>query len=104
MKPNGWTSLPIHFRTDYRMTPDQVRGLMLAMQTWETAIGRQLFAYDGIHDGVTGDTFKDLYSSLTDGINGHYLDDNWDKTGKPRCAVLSTFFRASANFKSSGAS
>jgi hypothetical protein len=90
--PGGWNALPVHFRTDYRMTAAQIQGLMKAMTTWELAAGRKLFAYDGPHDGITGDSFRDLYSSLDDGINGHYLDDHWGKTGKPDVVLATTIW------------
>lgn len=91
--PEGWTgNLPIHFRVDYTITSEQKQGLVTAMHIWEQAVGRQLFTFDGIHTGVTGDTFKDLYSSLDDGINGHYFDDNWGKTGKPTVVLATTIW------------
>jgi hypothetical protein len=75
-----------------QMSADQLKGLQKAMLTWETAVGRKLFVHEGTHDGVTGDTFKDLYSSLADKINGHYLDDHWDKTGKPQVVLATTIW------------
>lgn len=90
--PNGWKTLPIHFRTGTTLTVEQEQGLQRAMTTWETAIGRNLFVYEGVHTGVTGDSFKDLYSSLDDHINGHYLDEHWDKTGKPTVVLATTIW------------
>jgi hypothetical protein len=91
--PQGWGgSMPIHFQVDYTMTPDQLKGLKAAMSTWETAVGRQLFAYDGPEQGVTGDTYTDLYSSLNNSINEHLLDNNWGKTGKPEQVLATTIW------------
>lgn len=90
--PDGWRDLPIVFRTDPNITEAQRVGLALAMQTWETAVGRKLFDFQGQHTKVTGDTFPDLYSSLKDSVNGHYLDKNWDKTGKSKFVLATTIW------------
>ena len=90
--PGGWVELPIKFMTSSELTTDQVKGLKQAMATWESAVGRQLFDFQGTQKDVTGDTFKDLYSSLDDNLNGHYLDDNWSKTGKPRVVLATTIW------------
>lgn len=90
--PNGWTQLPIRFKTGFTLSEDQRKGLTRAMATWEMAIGRKLFVYDGVHQSKTGDSFPDLYSSLDDSVNGHYLDDHWDKTGKPQEVLATTIW------------
>jgi hypothetical protein len=90
--PGGWTQLPIQFRIGNDLTPDQFKGLQRAMNTWESAIGKKLFAYQGIHQGTTGDSFPDLYSSLNDHVNGHYLDEHWSKTGKPPIVLATTIW------------
>lgn len=79
----GWKQIPISFRFDPTLQESQKVQLMAAMKRWEWAVGQQLFSFDGDHVGVTGDSFKDLYSSLNDGVNGNYLDENWGKTAKP---------------------
>jgi hypothetical protein len=90
--PKGWKALPVHFKVGMSLTPDQQQGLVRAMNTWEIAAGKKLFVYQGIHDGVTGDSFSDLYSSLDDGVNGHYLDEHWGKTGKPSVVLATTIW------------
>lgn len=90
--PRGWTKIPIHFRVDHRLTASQVVGLKQAMATWETAVGKKLFVYDGQHGDVTGDSYSDLYSSLQDDVNGDYLDDNWGKTSKPDFVLATTIW------------
>jgi hypothetical protein len=90
--PGGWERLPIHFSTDYTLNDEQRRGLQAAMNVWQMATGQSLFVYDGAHLGVTGDSFDDLYSSLDDGINGHYLDEDWGKTGKPAVVLATTIW------------
>lgn len=90
--PNGWTQLPIRFRTGFTLSDDQKKGLTKAMATWEIATGKKLFVYEGVHQNTSGDSFPDLYSSLDDQINGHYLDDHWDKTGKPRAVLATTIW------------
>jgi hypothetical protein len=90
--PGGWSNLPINFRVGLDLDADQLRGLQRAMSTWEAAVGKKLFTYQGIHSGTTGDSFPDLYSSLNDQINGHYLDDHWDKTGKSSAVLATTIW------------
>lgn len=90
--PKGWKTVPIRFKLDKEISAEQKRGLLAAMNTWELAVGRTLFHNDGVHDGVTGNFFPDLYSSLNDRINGHYLDDNWLKTGKPQVVLATTIW------------
>jgi hypothetical protein len=89
----GWAErLPIHFKVAQEVNDDQKRGLLRAMRIWETAVGRKLFVFEGVDSGVDGDSFKDLYSSLEDDVNGHYLDDNWAKTGKPQVVLATTIW------------
>ena len=88
---SGWKELPIKFKTGHRLTAVQKAGLLNAMKTWEKAVGRELFEFVGT-DSVDGDDFKDLFSSLSDGVNGHYLDMNWEKTGKPSVVLATTIW------------
>lgn len=90
--PGGWTSLPIHFKVGFTMNAEQQKGLVKAMNVWEMAVGKKLFQFDGVQPGVTGDTFKDLYSSLDDSVNGHYFDEDWGKTGKPAVVLATTIW------------
>lgn len=88
---NGWNELPIKFRIGKTLTPSQEEGLERAMKTWERAVGTKLFEKIG-RDDKDGDYFKDLYSSLPDMVNGHYLDTNWQKTGKPDVVIATTIW------------
>ncbi len=90
--PNGWRTLPILFKVDQSLTPEQKVGLVKAMATWEMAIGKKLFVFEGVHSGISGDSFPDLYSSLNDNVNGHYLDGHWDKTEKPKYVLATTIW------------
>ncbi len=90
--PNGWRTLPIQFKVDHSLTPEQKTGLVKAMATWEMAIGKKLFVFEGVHSGVSGDSFPDLFSSLNDNVNGHYLDGHWDKTEKPKDVLATTIW------------
>lgn len=90
--PNGWKTLPIQFKVDQALSPEQKTGLTRAMATWEMAVGKKLFIFSGVHTGITGDSFTDLYSSLNDRVNGHYLDEHWDKTGKPSVVLATTIW------------
>ena len=87
----GWSKLPIEYRFSEELSDEQKSGLIKAMKAWETAIGRPIFSKTGI-DQHTGDSFKDLFSSLQDSINGHYLDDNWAKTGKSSQVLATTIW------------
>lgn len=98
---NGWNTLPIHFKVGHHMNLQQYKGLKSAMETWEMVIGKPLFVYEGIHENTTGDSFKDLYSSLNDPINGHYLDDYWGKTEKENHVLATTIWHYSS--RNSGA-
>lgn len=90
--PGGWTHLPIQFRIGNDLSQEQFKGLQRAMNTWESAVGKKLFTFIGIHQGITGDSFPDLYSSLNDQVNGHYLDEHWSKTGKPSIVLATTIW------------
>ena len=79
---NGWKSLPIYYKFGNQVNEEQRIHLRAAMKMWEVATGKKLFKIKGT-DKSTGDSFDDLYSSLDDSVNGHYLDDDWAKTKKP---------------------
>ena len=89
---SGWRSLPISFQLGTDMDYNQKQELMAAMQKWEWATGKSLFEFKGTHPGTKGDTFKDLFSSLGDEINGHYIDADWDKTSKPTYVLATTIW------------
>ena len=91
---DGWTRLPIVFKTSEELNKDQLTGLKTAMKSWEIAVGKSLFQYAGA-DSKSGDSFDDLYSSLDDGVNGHYLDSRWDKTGKSSLVLATTIWNNS---------
>lgn len=93
----GWKELPIHYRYGKQLDAEQVNHLKAAMKMWEIATGKNLFTPMGVHQNITGDNFKDLYSSLDDNINGHYLDDNWKKTKKPDEVLATTIWSVAAN-------
>ncbi len=87
----GWVKLPIEYRFSKELSKQQREGLENAMKTWEAAVGRPLFSLVG-DDQKTGDSFSDLYSSLNDATNGHYIDDNWAKTGKSTQVLATTIW------------
>ncbi len=94
--PHGWVKLPIEFKVGNKMDAVQKSGLQAAMKTWEIATGKTLFKFVGVQDGVDGDSFPDLYSSLKDAVNGQYLDSNWKKTGKPDVVLATTIWNNSS--------
>jgi len=89
---DGWSALPIAYKFAQDMNDSQKAALQKAMRTWEKVTGKKLFKLNGIDMGKTGDSFPDLYSSLADGINGHYLDNNWKKTSKPVVVLATTIW------------
>ena len=95
--PSGWQTLPIPFRFGKDMDNEQKLHFLAAIKTWEKAVGMNLFSYAGTHELTNGDTFKDLYSSLNDTINGQYLDGNWRKTDKPNFVLATTIWNNGLN-------
>ncbi len=89
---SGWRELPIRYRFGPELSLEQRKHLRAAMSIWEAAVGRQLFVFVGVHKDTTGDSFKDLYSSLDDNINGYYMDENWAKTQKPDEVLATTIW------------
>jgi len=90
---NGWKKrLPIVFYIGENFTKKQKIGLLFAVKTWELAIGQTIFHYLGVHNNISGQSFHDLFSSLDDSINGHYVHGDWDKTGKPRNVLATTIW------------
>jgi hypothetical protein len=86
----GWVSrLPIHFKSAASMTPEMVYQLQSAMKTWELAVGKDLFAYDGT-EAREGNSFPELYAPLSDVVNGHYLDLTWAASTRKPKSVLAT--------------
>ncbi|NBX16089.1 MAG: hypothetical protein EBR09_01860 [Proteobacteria bacterium] len=92
----GWKrSLPIRFVTSSEINPEVVKQLQTAMKSWELAVGKQLFAYDGA-ETKKGADFRQLYEPLGDGKNGNYLDFNWFKaTGKSNTVLATTIWENS---------
>lgn len=90
---NGWKQLPISFRVGNVMQKDQKNLLESAMKKWEWAVGKKLFKFEGVHTGIDGDKFPNLYSSLSDMVNGNYLDFDWEKTGKPAEVLATTIWQ-----------
>lgn len=89
--PDGW-DLPVQYKAGDDIRDDQIAELKAAMNLWEMATGKVLFEYQGHDRGTTGNNFPDLYSSLTDAVNGHYMDDPWSKTQKKREVLATTIW------------
>ena len=89
----GWSrTLPIAFRVTNEMPKGVVDQLRKAMETWETAVGKEMFLYEGVEDRE-GSAFKELYEPLNDTQNGHYFDFNWNRaTGKPASVLATTIW------------
>lgn len=93
----GWRTLPIKYEFDPNMNKSQRQELEAAMHQWEEVVGKQLFEFVAVNT-VPGDTFKDLYSSLNDNVNGHYLDNNWAKTEKPNYVLATTIWNNTPDY------
>jgi hypothetical protein len=91
----GWMQIPIRFKWDSELNEQQKTGLKKAMETWELAVGKRLFLYDGFAN-ESGDDFSDLHSSLDDRVNGQYIDRFWDKTGKGTEVLATTIWLKSS--------
>ena len=87
----GWKNLPVPVQFSGGLSPEQRAFLFAAMKTWEQAVGKKLFDMEGA-DLRSGDDFPDLYSSLDDNTNGYYLDQKWEKTGKPDYVLATTIW------------
>ena len=95
---HGWGSnIPVVYEVDPTISKDQLKGIQAAMKTWEYVTGKKLFKFKGVHTNTTGDSFVDLYSSLKDKINGHYLDADWAKTGKSDQVLATTIWNATSD-------
>lgn len=94
--PAGWKrSLPIRFVTSDEINPEVVKQLQSAMKSWELAVGKTLFAYDG-NEAKKGADFRQLYEPLSDGRNGNYFDFNWfGSTGKSNSVLATTIWENS---------
>lgn len=100
--PSGWKrSLPIRFMTSDEIDPEVVKQLRTAMASWEDAVGKNLFQYDGAEERKGGD-FRQLYEPLTDAINGNYFDANWFKsTGKSNSVLATTIWENNSRDRNS---
>ena len=86
----GWAkNLPIHFKVTNDMSPATTAELRKAIQSWEYAIGKKIFDYNGV-EKKAGVDFKSLYSPLDDNQNGHYFDFNWAMATEKSNTVLAT--------------
>ncbi|MCX6116945.1 MAG: matrixin family metalloprotease [Proteobacteria bacterium] len=96
--PSGWVSLPVVYNVEKNFSKVQLQALKDAMATWETAVGKKLFEFKSI-DSKTGDSFPDLFSSLEDGLNGHYDNNNWKKTGKKTQVLATTIWQNTDSYQ-----
>jgi len=87
--PSGWTSLPIVYSVEKGFDPKKLAGLQAAMATWEKATGKKLFSFNQ-KSNPAGSAFPDLSSSLSDALNGHYIEPNWAKTKKSNNVIATT--------------
>lgn len=90
--PHGWKTLPIKFKVGSDINQEQQNALRAAMVTWERAVGKKLFEFQGVEQR-SGKDFNDLYSSLEkDDVNSHYMRTPWSETGKPPQVLATTIW------------
>lgn len=89
----GWAGhLPISYRFSKAVDPAKRLQIQKAMHTWEQALDKVLFKYEGLDDRV-GKDFASLYNPLDDMMNAHYFDDSWvASTQKPREVLATTIW------------
>lgn len=94
----GWSRTgPVQFYTSSQMSEEAVRQLEKAMETWEKAVGRDLFTYKG-REERSGADFSSLYEPLDDSVNGHYFDFKWtEATGKSPAVLATTIWENDPN-------
>lgn len=85
----GW-ELPIRYRLGSAMTTELERQFMQAVATWEAAVGKTLFLYEGRHEEHTGDSFMGLRKPLGDEVNGQYITFSWSNTDKAQQVIATT--------------
>lgn len=92
----GWSRTgPIEFRASVDMSDNVLGHLQRAMETWEAAVGKELFIFEG-RDTARGGDFASLYEPLDDNVNGHYFDYTWaQSTGKSPSVLATTIWENS---------
>ncbi len=92
----GWSKTgPVLFQTSDAIPERIVDHLRRAIATWEAAVGKELFIYQGTEQ-VEGSDFNSLYEPLDDTVNGHYFDYTWAlSTGKSPSVLATTIWENS---------
>lgn len=92
----GW-QLPIRYRIGAAMTDEQESQFKIALATWEAAVGKTLFSYEGRHEQHTGDSFMGLRKPLGDEVNGQYITFSWSNTDKAQQVIATTVWNNGAD-------
>lgn len=87
----GW-ELPIRYRLGAGVTDELEQQFNLAVATWEEAVGKRLFQYEGRHEEHTGDSFVGLREPLGDEVNGQYITHSWSNTDKATQVIATTIW------------
>lgn len=85
----GWR-LPIRYRLGTGISPELEEQFNLAVASWETAVGKTLFVYEGRHEEHSGDSFTGLRKPLGDEVNGQYVTNSWANTDKASQVIATT--------------
>lgn len=89
----GWArNMPVRFKTSVEIPDAVVKQLRTAMASWEKAVGKTMFVFEGV-ENRKGSDFAELYQPLNDNVNSHYFDFNWQKaTGKSTTVLATTIW------------
>lgn len=86
---NGWKTLPIRYKFGKNFPPLLRIQIERAINTWETALERQVFQFTG-SDERSGDMFLGLYTPLDDDVMGFYTAHNWEETTGKQPDILAS--------------
>ena len=86
--PSYPAKFPIKFKIDDNFTDTQREAIYRAMKSWEMAVGKELFVFDGT-DHSTPSSYKSI---LNDNVNGLYLYEEWSDTGREEKVLGTTFW------------
>lgn len=87
----GW-NLPIRYRLGAAVTEDLQDQFNKAVASWEAAVGKKLFVYEGRHAEHTGDSFVGLRKPLGDEVNGQYITHSWSNTDKAEQVIATAIW------------
>ncbi len=91
--PMGWRELPIKIKISSKFSKEEQEQIKKAMTTWEMAVGKSLFTYQGLNISGEDDIYNPLDMSLKDGSNDNFITIDWDKTKKDPFVIAATVWQ-----------